>query len=184
MLKPTAADNGGDLPLLSKPVGLCAQCDEEGSGASLSTGELVVVNTSRKRWGSRVVQRSVQRLKRARRLPSSDVSDRGSCPVWCRDDTSLPARVQQGHRCGHVIWENPSHMLLGTACCGPCRRAGVDQCFMLQAHPACARCTSLHNPHGQCTVEPSTITALTSGRSGVVVPRTHVYGGRRGGGTL
>ena len=144
----------------------------------------MVVNTSRKRWGSRVVQRSVQRPKRARHLPSSDVSDRGSCPVWCCDNTSLPAHMQQGHRCGCVIWENPSHTLLSTARCGPCRRAGVDQCFMLQAHPACAHCTSLRNPHGQCTVEPLTITALTSERSGVVVLCACVYGGRRGGGTL
>ena len=144
----------------------------------------MVVDTSRKRRGSRVVQRSVRRPKRARRLPSSDVSDRGSCPVWCRDDTSLPARVQQGHRRGRVIWENPSHTLSGTARCGPCRRAGVDQCFVSQAHPACARCTSLRNPRGQCTAEPPTITAPTSGRSGVVVPRARVYGGRRGGGTL
>ena len=75
------ADNSGDLLLLSKPVGLCVQCDEEGSGASSSTGELIVVNTSRKRQGSRVVQQSVQRLKRARCLPLSDISDRGSCPV-------------------------------------------------------------------------------------------------------
>ena len=144
----------------------------------------MVIDTSRKRQGSRVVQQSVWRLKRTRRLPLSDVSDRGSCPVWCCDDTLLPAHVQQGHCCGCVIWENLSHTLLSTARCGPCRRAGVDQCFMLQAHPACTHCTSLCNPCGQCTVEPSTITALTSGRSGVVVLRTCVYGGRRGGGTL
>ena len=52
----TATDNSGDLPLLSKPVDLCAQCNKEGSGALLSTGELMVVNTFRKRQGSRVVQ--------------------------------------------------------------------------------------------------------------------------------
>ena len=81
MLNPTAADNGGDLPPSGKPVGLHAQCNEEGSGASSSTGELVVVNTSRKRQESRVVQQSVQRSKRTRCLPSSDVFNRSSCPV-------------------------------------------------------------------------------------------------------
>ena len=81
MLEPTAADNSEDLPSLSKPVGFHAQCNGEGSGASLSTGELVVINTFRKRWGSRVIQQSVQRLKRVRHLPSSDVFNRGSCPV-------------------------------------------------------------------------------------------------------
>ena len=60
-------------------------------------------------------------------------------------------------------------MLSGTAHCGPCRRAGVDQCFVSQANPACTHCMSLCNPHGQCTVEPLIITALTSERSGVVV---------------
>ena len=49
MLKSTAADNSEDLPLLDKPVSLYAQCDEEGSEVSLLTGELVVVNTFRKR---------------------------------------------------------------------------------------------------------------------------------------
>ena len=81
MLDLMAVNNSEDLPLLSKPVDLCAQCDEKGSGALLSTGELIVINTFRKRWGSRVVQQSVQCLKRARHLPLSDVSDRGSCPV-------------------------------------------------------------------------------------------------------
>ena len=49
MLELTAVDNSGDPPPLSKPVSLHAQCNEEGSEVSLSTGELVVVDTSRKR---------------------------------------------------------------------------------------------------------------------------------------
>ena len=55
MLKSTAADNSEDSPSLSKPVGLCAQCNKEGSEVSLSTGELVVIDTFRKRQGSRVI---------------------------------------------------------------------------------------------------------------------------------
>ena len=158
MLDPTAADNGGDPPLTGKPVDLRAQCDEEGAA---------------------------RRSKRARCLPQGGVSDVGNtCPVWCHDDTSLPARVQQAHRCGRVIWESPSHTLSGTAHCGPCRRAGVDQCFIAQANSACTRCTSLRNPCGQCMAEPLTTTALNSGRSGVVVLHAHAYGGKRGGGTL
>ena len=143
----------------------------------------MVVDTSRKRRGDGVVSRPARRSKRARRdIFSDDVSDVGSlCPVWCRDDASLPVRVQQAHRRGRVIWETPSHTLLGIARCGPCRRAGVDQCFVGQANPACARCTSLRNPRGQCTAEPPTTTALASGRSGVV-SRARAYGGKRGGG--
>ena len=47
-------DNSEDLPSLSKPVSLCAQCNEEGSEALLLTGELMVVDTSRKRQRSSV----------------------------------------------------------------------------------------------------------------------------------
>ena len=96
MLDPTAADNGGDPPPTGKPVNLQAQCDEEGGG---------------------------QRSKRARCLPQGGVSDAGNtCPVWCRDNTSLPARVQQAHRHGRVIWETPSHMLSGTASLWPLQK--------------------------------------------------------------
>ena len=56
MLNLTAADNSEDPPLLSKPVSLYAQCDEEGSEVSSSTDELMVVNTFRKRQRSRVIQ--------------------------------------------------------------------------------------------------------------------------------
>ena len=59
MLELTAADNSEDLPLLSKPVDLYAQCNKEGSEASLLTDELIVVNTFRKRQKSRVVQQFV-----------------------------------------------------------------------------------------------------------------------------
>ena len=126
-----------------------------------------------------------RRLKRAQCLPPDGVSDAGNtCPVWCHDNTSLPARVQQAHRHERVIWETLSHTLSGTARCVPCRRAGVDQCFVAQANSACAHCTSLHNPCDQCIAEPSVITALNSKRSGVVVPRARAYGGKRGGSTL
>ena len=49
MLKLTAADNSEDSPLLGKPVSLYAQCNKEGSEALSSTGELMVVDTFRKR---------------------------------------------------------------------------------------------------------------------------------------
>ena len=49
MLDLTAADNDEDSSLLSKSVKLCVQCNEEGSGASLLTGKLVVINIFRKR---------------------------------------------------------------------------------------------------------------------------------------
>ena len=49
MLKLTAADNSEDLFLLSKPVDLHAQYNEEGSEMSLLTGKLVVIDTFRKR---------------------------------------------------------------------------------------------------------------------------------------
>ena len=49
MLEPTATDNSEDLSSLSKPVDLYAQCNEEGSEVSSLTGELVMVNTFRKR---------------------------------------------------------------------------------------------------------------------------------------
>ena len=59
MLDLTAADNSEDSSLLDKPVSLYTQCDKEGSEASSLTSELVVVDTFRKRWGSRMVQQSV-----------------------------------------------------------------------------------------------------------------------------
>ncbi|KAA6414431.1 MAG: hypothetical protein FRX48_01180 [Lasallia pustulata] len=46
-----AAGNGGDPPPIKKPIGLPAQCDEEGSGSEL-VGNFVVVDTSRKRRGN------------------------------------------------------------------------------------------------------------------------------------
>ena len=49
MLKLTAADNSEDLPSLSKPVSLYAQCNEEGSRVSSLTDELVVIDIFRKR---------------------------------------------------------------------------------------------------------------------------------------
>ena len=82
MLDLTAADNGGDSPSLGKPVSLHAQCDKEGSGASSSTGELVVINTFRKRRSSKALSRPAQHLKRAQCLPQGNTSDAGSaCPV-------------------------------------------------------------------------------------------------------
>ena len=145
----------------------------------------MVVDTSRKRRGNGVWNGHVRRPKRARRLPTSDASDAGdSCPVRCRDGTLLLDRVQQAHLRGRAIWGQPSHTLSGTARCGPCRRAGIDRYLVSQANPACARCTSLRNPRGQCTEEPPTITALNSGSSSVVVSRTRNNGGKGGDGTL
>ncbi|KAA6412953.1 MAG: hypothetical protein FRX49_13752, partial [Trebouxia sp. A1-2] len=51
-LSSAAAGNGGDPPPPSKPVGLRAQCNKEGSGSE-STGEFVVVaTTTKKRKGN------------------------------------------------------------------------------------------------------------------------------------
>ena len=55
MLKFTAVDNSEDSPLLSKSVSLYTQCNEEGFKALLSTDELIVVDTFRKRQKSRVI---------------------------------------------------------------------------------------------------------------------------------
>ena len=49
MLKLTAVDNNEDSPLLSKPVSLHTQCNEENSKMSLLTDKLVVIDTFRKR---------------------------------------------------------------------------------------------------------------------------------------
>ena len=83
----------------SKPVGLRAQCDKEGSGSE-STGEFVVVATStRKGKGNGVGKEPVRRSKRARHLPLHDASNGGdTCPEWCHSDSSLPVRMQQA-RC-------------------------------------------------------------------------------------
>ncbi|KAA6408564.1 MAG: atp-dependent dna helicase pif1 [Lasallia pustulata] len=104
-----AAGNGGDPPLPSKPVGLWAQCNEEGAGSEL-TGEFVVVDTTtRKRKGNGVRKEPVRRSKRARRLLLDDASDRGdSCPEWCRGNDNLPARMQQARRHGRAIWAQPN----------------------------------------------------------------------------
>ena len=175
--------NGGNPPPPNKPVGLRAQCNKEGTGSE-STGEFVVVNTTaRKRKGDGVGKEPVQRLKRARRLPLDDTSDRGdSCPKWCRDDNSLPAHMRQAHRCGHAIWAQPNRTLLGGSCCSACVRAGADKCFVAQTL-VCARCTSLCNPRGQCLAEPIASATPDSGSPGVVAPRVATYGGSRGMGT-
>ena len=81
MLKSTAADNSEDSSLLNKSVNLYAQCDEEGSEVLSSTDELVVINIFRKRQKSRMIQQSVQCLKRVRCLSLSNIFNRGFCSV-------------------------------------------------------------------------------------------------------
>ncbi|KAA6411806.1 MAG: hypothetical protein FRX48_03956 [Lasallia pustulata] len=148
-----AAGNCGDPPPTKKPIGLRAQCDKEGSGSE-SGGDFVVVNTSGKRRGNRVGAHQCRHSKRAQRLLTEDASDSGDvCPEWCCDDESLPAYAQQARRCGHVIWAQPDHTLSGAS--------------------ACACCTSLWNPRGQCQAEPPAIAAPDSGSPGVVVPPAH-----------
>ena len=157
---------------MKKPISLRAQCNEEGSGSE-SVGDFVVVDTSGKRRRNGVGAPPRRRSKRAQCLPTGDASDSGdTCPEWCRDDESLPARAQQAGCRGRVIWAQPNHTLSGGSCCGACVRAGVDECFVVQAL-ACARCRSLRNPRGQCKAEPPAIAALDSGSPGVVVPPAH-----------
>ena len=177
-----AAGNGGDPPPLNKSIGLRAQCNKEGSGSEL-VGKFVVVNMSGKRKGNGVGGPPRQRSKRAQRLPTEDASDSGNtCPKWCYDDKSLPARVEQARCCGRVIWAQPNHMLLGGSRYGACARARVDECFVVQAL-ACVCCTSLWNPCGQCQADPPAIATPDSGSPGVIVPPMHIYSGSRGVGT-
>ncbi|KAA6409263.1 MAG: hypothetical protein FRX48_06816 [Lasallia pustulata] len=179
----TAAGNGGNWLPPNKPVGLWAQCDEEGTGSE-STGEFVVVDTTaRKRKGNGVGKEPVRRSKRARRLLVDDASDRGdSCPEWCHGNDNLPARMQQARRCRRAIWAQPNRTLLGGSHCGACVRAGADKCFMAQTL-VCACCTSLRNPCGQCLVEPPASATLDSGSPGVVAAPAATYGGLGGMGT-
>ncbi|KAA6418031.1 MAG: hypothetical protein FRX49_12031 [Trebouxia sp. A1-2] len=178
-----AAGNGGDPPPPNKPVGLRAQCDEEGTGSE-STGEFVVVDTTaRKRKGNGVGKQPVRRSKRARRPPLDDASDGdNSCPEWCRGDDNLPARMQQARRRGRAIWAQPNRTLSGGSRCGACVRAGADECFVAQT-PVCARCTSLRNPRGQCLAEPPASATPDSGSPGVVAAPAATYGGSGGMGT-
>ena len=135
--------------------------------------ELVVVDTSRKRRGNRVGAPSRRRSKRAQRLPTEDASNSGNaCPKWCCNDKSLLARTQQACCCGRVIWAQSNYTLSGGSCYSTCIRAGIDECSVVQAL-ACACCTSLQNPCGQCQAEPPAIAAPDSGSPGVVAPPTH-----------
>ena len=177
------AGNGGNPLPPGKPIGLQAQCDKEGSGSE-SVGEFVVVAiNTRKGKGNGVGKEPVQRSKRARCLPLDDASNGGdTCPEWCCDNDSLPARMQQACCHGRVIWAQPTHMLLGSSCCGVCVRAGADQCFMTQT-PVCACCTFLCNPRRQCLAELPAIATLDSGSPDVIVLYAGTYGGSRGVGT-
>ncbi|SLM35319.1 hypothetical protein LPUS_04534 [Lasallia pustulata] len=178
-----AAGNGGNLPPPNKPVGLRAQCDEEGTGSE-STGEFVVVDTTaRKKKGNRVGKQPVWRSKRARSPPLDDASDGDdSCPEWCRGDNNLPARMQQARRRGRAIWAQSNRTLSGGSRCGACVRAGADECFMAQT-PVCAHCTSLRNPRRQCLAEPPASATPDSGSPGVVAAPAATYGGSGGMGT-
>ena len=49
MLKSTAVDNSEDSSLLSKSVSLYTQCNKKDSEVLLLTGELVMIDTFRKR---------------------------------------------------------------------------------------------------------------------------------------
>ena len=145
---------------------------------------MVVATSTGKRKENGVDVLPRRRSKRAWCLPTEDASDSGdACPKWCRDDGSLPVCAQQARRHGRVIWAQPNHTLLGGSRCGACVRAGVDECFMAQAL-ACACCTSLRNPRGQCQADPPAIAAPDSGSPGVIVPPAQIEGGSGGGGTL
>ena len=120
--------------------------------------------------------------KRVQGLFVGDTTDETDSSLeWCCEDNLLPARVQQACRHGRVIRLHPDHTLLGDDHCGPYIRAGDDECFVAQA-PACACCTSLRNPRGQCGNHPPTIAAAESGRPGGAALRTCTNGGSRGGG--
>ena len=175
--------SSSDSPPLIKLVGSGVQCDEEGSGTE-STGEVVVVAAAtgkRKRAG---VGRSLVDCltKRVQGLFIEDTTDKtDSSPAGCREDDLLLAHVRQAHHCGRVIWSHSNHTLLGDDRCGPCVRAGVDECFVAQA-PACACCTLLRNPHRQYGNHPLTIAAAESGRPGGAALQMCTNGGSRGGG--
>ena len=175
--------SSSDSPPPVNPVGSGAQCDEEGSGAE-STGDVVVVAAATGKKKRAGVGRSLvgRPTKRVQGLFVGDTTDETDSSLeWCREDDLLPARVQQARRRGCVIRSHPDHMLLGDDRCGPCMRAGVDECFVAQA-PACARCTSLRNPCGQCGDQPPTIDAVGSGRPGGAASRPRTNVGSRGGG--
>ena len=184
MLNFTAVNNSEDLSLISKPVDLQAQCNEE-RAESLLTDELIIINTFRKRRENEIMNISAQHSKRAWCLPQSNVFNAENiCPVWCHDDILLPAHVQQTHCHEHVIWETLSHMLSDTAHCDSCRRAEVNQCFIAQTNSVCAHCTSLCNSHSQCMTESLIITTLNSERSDVVVLHAHACDNKRDDSTL
>ncbi|KAA6407924.1 MAG: hypothetical protein FRX48_08275 [Lasallia pustulata] len=183
VLNRVSRGSSSDSPLAVNPVGSGAQCDKEGSGAE-STGDVVVVAAATGKKKRAGVGRSLvgRPTKRVQGLFVGDTTNKtDSSPEWCRKDDLLPARVQQARRRGRVIWSHPDHTLLGDDCSGPCVRARVDECFVAQA-PACARCTSLRNPHGQCGDQPPTIAAAGSGRPGGAASRPRTNVSLRGGG--
>ena len=147
MLNLMTAENDEDLSLIDKSINLWTQCNKERAESSL-IDELMMINTFRKRWENRVINILTQCSKRVWCLPQSDVfNTENICSVWCYDDISLLAHLQQTHYHESVIWETLSHTLSDTAHCDSCRRAEVNQCFIVQVNSVCIHCISLHNSH-------------------------------------
>ena len=177
-------NNSEDSSSMSKFINLQAQYDKKRS-ESLSTDELMMIDTFRKRWENRVVRKLSQCLKKAQHLSLSDIFNAENlCSVWCCNNISLLTHVQQTHCCECAIWENLSHTLSDITHCDSCRRVRVDECFVTQINSVCTHCTSLCNSCDQCSAESLITTALFSERSDVVVLCVCVYNDKRDSDTL
>ena len=75
-------------------------------------------------------------------------------------------------------------MLSDITHCDFCRRAEVDQCFMMQINSVCTYYMSLCNLCDQCTAELLIITVSISERSDVVVLCIHIYNDKGNDSTL
>ena len=128
---------------MSKSVNLQAQCNEE-RAESLLINELMMINIFRKRQRNEVINISAQCLKRVWCLSQSNVFNAENiCSVWCHNDTSLLAHMQQTHHYEYIIWKTLSCTLSDTAHCDSCKRTEVNQCFIVQVNSVCTHCISL-----------------------------------------
>ena len=145
----------------------------------------MMINIFRKRQENEIVRKLSQHLKKVWHLSLSDVFNAENLySVWCCDNILLLTCVQQTHHCECAIWENLNHTLLNITHCNLCRRAEVDECFVMQINSVCTYCISLCNFCDQCSAESLITTVLFSERSDVVVLHTHVYDDKRDSSTL
>ena len=126
-----------------------------------------------------------QHLKKTQCLSLSNVFNAENLySVWCCDNTSLSAHMQQTHHCEYTIWENLSHTLSDITHCDFCRRAEVNECFVTQINSVCTHCISLCNFYDQCSAESLITTVLFSERFDVVVLHICVYNNKKDSSTL